>query len=226
MIIVSFAAQPRSRLAACFFAIALAGPAFASPVEEHRYSILRGDKEVGTHEVRREVSGGETRVRSSSRIDVRLLGLELYRFRYQAEEVWDRTGLSRLEVEVDDDGKTFRLTGRRDGKGFAWTSDAGPGEHPLPLYPTNHWNPGVLEQGQVLNTLTGALNKVGVVREGTETLALPGGKVRAARYRYLGDLSLDAWYDERGQWLGMRFEGPDGSEMRYLCATCTGSAAL
>ena len=113
-----------------------------------------------SHEVRREVVGGETRVQSSSRIDVRLLGLALYRFRYDAREVWDRTGLARIEVRVDDDGEFFRLDGERSGKGFAWTSDAGRGQHPLPLFPTNHWNPKVLEQDQVLNTLTGGLNRV------------------------------------------------------------------
>ena len=200
--------------------------AAASQATEHRYTILRGNSEVGVHEVRREIAAGETRVRSSSRIDVRLLGLDLYRFRYNAQEVWDQAGLARLEVRVDDDGKPFRLEGRRDGKGFAWTSDAGAGEHPQSVYPTNHWDPGVLKQDRVLNTLTGDLNRVDIVRVGTEALDLPTGKVQAARYRYVGDLSLDAWYDDRGQWLGMRFKGSDGSEIRYLCATCDTKAAL
>jgi hypothetical protein len=199
--------------------------ATASQPQEQRYTILRGGAEVGSHEVRREVTGGQTRVRSSTRIDVRLLGLELYRFRYDAQEVWDQAGLTRLEVRVDDDGKAFTLRGERQGKGFAWTSDAGPGQHPLPLFPTNHWDPKVLEQGQVLNTLTGGLNRVDIVRAGPETLDLPGGKVRVQRYRYTGDLSLDAWYDDRGQWLGMRFEGRDGSEIRYLCANCAAKAS-
>jgi hypothetical protein len=96
----------------------------------------------------------------------------------------------------------------------------------VPLYPTNHWNPEVLEPDRVLNTLTGDLTRVDIVRVGTETLDLPTGKVQAARYRYVGDLSLDAWYDDRGQWLGMRFKGRDGSEIRYLCATCDAKATL
>lgn len=202
------------------------GQAWASQVQEDRYTILRGGKEVGVHEVRREVVGGETRVRSDSRIDVRLLGIDLYRFRYSAEEVWDRSGLVRLEVRVDDDGKPFRLDGKRSGERFAWSSSAGTGEQALPLYPTNHWNSEVLGQDRVLNTLTGGLNRVDIERSGRESLALPGGEVRAQRYRYLGDLELDAWYDDRGRWLGMRFKGRDGSEIRYLCATCGAEATL
>lgn len=202
------------------------GQASASQVQEDRYTILRGGKEVGIHEVRREVVGGETRVRSESRIDVRLLGIDLYRFRYSAEEVWDESGLARLEVRVDDDGKPFRLDGKRSGERFTWSSSAGTGEQALPLYPTNHWNSGVLGQDRVLNTLTGGLNRVDIERSAREPLALPGGEVRAQRYRYLGDLELDAWYDDRGRWLGMRFKGRDGSEISYLCATCGPEATL
>jgi len=221
-------ARPRLRCIAWAtgLALALAGiaPAFASQLQEHRYTILREGSEVGQHEVRRERVGGETRVRSSSRIDVSLLGLALYRFRYDAQEVWDQTGLARLEVRVDDDGEAFRLAGERSGQGFTWTSDAGTGRHPIPLFPTNHWNAEVLKQGQVLNTLTGGVNRVSIAQAGSETLDLPGGQVRAQRYRYSGDLDLDAWYDDRGQWLGMRFKGSDGSQIRYLCSTCAGIA--
>jgi hypothetical protein len=205
-------------------ALALAAaPALASQVQEHRYTILRGQDPVGVHEVRREGAGAETRVRSKSRIDVRLLGLDLYRLRYQSDEVWDGAGLASMEVQVEDGGKPFRLSGRREGQGFAWSSDSGTGSHPRPIFPTNHWSPEVLKQDRVLNTLTGGLNRVQIARAGSEVLDLPGGKVRAQRYRYTGELTLDAWYDESGQWLGMRFTGRDGSEIRYLCATCAGS---
>lgn len=86
--------RPRRLLAPCLgaaLALALfvqAGQAGATQVETHRYTILRGDSEVGVHEVRREEADGQTRVASSSRIDVRLLGVALYRFRYDAKEVW------------------------------------------------------------------------------------------------------------------------------------------
>lgn len=201
-------------------ALSATGPVLASQVDDQRYTILRGTDEVGVHEVTREVVGRQTRVKSSSRIDVRLLGLALYRFRYDAQETWDQSGLARIEVRVDDDGESFRLDGKRSGTGFAWTSDAGPDQHPAPLFPTNHWNPEVLEQDRVLNTLTGRLNRVNIARAGTEALELPDGKIQAVRYRYTGDLELDAWYDAKGQWLGMRFEGSDGSQIRYLCTTC------
>jgi len=207
-------------------ALTLPSQASTPQGQVHRYDILRGETPVGVHDVRLERVGSELRVQSSSRIDVRLLGLNLYRFRYEAQEVWDQSGLLRLAVEVDDDGKPFRLKGRRDGDAFRWTSDAGAGEQRLPLYPTNHWDAGVLRHEQVLNTLTGHLNRVEVRHLGTESLRLPGGQVQAERYRYTGDLSLDAWYSDQGQWLGMQFDGQDGSQIRYLCATCAGTGSL
>jgi hypothetical protein len=117
-----------------------------------------------------------------------------------------------------------RLDSERSGQGFAWTSDAGPGRHALPLFHTHHWNPKVLQQDKVLNTLTAGVNRVAIVSAGVETFDLPSGKVQAVRYRYTGDLSLDTRYDDQGQWLGMRFQGRDGSESRYLCATYRAAA--
>jgi hypothetical protein len=192
----------------------------ATQGEALRFAILRNGSEVGVHELRRETVAGMTRVDVTSRIDVRLLGLDLYRFRYRAQELWDQSGLLRLNVEVDDNGEAFRLGGERDAGRFRWTSETGSGEHPMPVFPTNHWNPEVLEQDAVLNTLTGRISRVEIVPEGRQLLDLRSVEAPALRYRYRGDLQLESWYDPRGQWLGVRFEGRDGSTIEYLCSNC------
>jgi hypothetical protein len=216
-----------AKLAAVPLLIFAASPApVAASADSQRFTILRDGNEVGVHEVRRETVAGQIRVNSSSRIDVRLLGLNLYRFRYQSREVWDDQGLLSLEVDVDDGGKPFNLSGERVSGRFEWTSDLGDGKHPLPLFPTNHWNPEVLGQDAVLNTLTGGLNRVRIEPQGREMLELPSARVPATRYRYQGELRLDSWYDAAGRWLGMRFEGRDGSTIEYLCSSCDAQVAM
>ncbi len=188
----------------------------------HSYDILRNGKPVGTHRLEIARRGELTQVRVESKIDVEVLGIRIYRLRYQADETWDALGLLQLDVTADKGGKQLRLSGRRDGRLFTWTTNDGSRrDAALPLYPTNHWNAGVLEQEQVLNTLTGVVNQIEIAKLGEERLRLPSASVMADRFRYGGGLRLESFYDRSGRWLGMRFAADDGSTIEYLCRDCT-----
>ena len=191
------------------------------------YDILREGSTVGFHSVRIQSDEEHTRVISRSRIEIGWLGLTLYRFEYEAEEVWDGQGLRRLVSRADDDGERLEISGNRHNDRFQWAvNDAEPVNHAMPIFPTNHWNSGVLSQTWVLNTLTGSINRVFILPypEGKPILDLSSGEIR--QYRYDGELQLDAWYDDSGHWLGMRFEGRDGSTIEYRCRNCPPRRAL
>jgi hypothetical protein len=177
---------------------------------------------VGSHRVEVQRTGQLIKVRCESDIDISLLGISFYRFVYNAEETWDDQGLVRLSVRLEDDGGRFRLEGQRTSGSFQWTvNDEGSFTQPLPVFPTNHWNPAVLNQEQVLNTLTGRMNAVEIQSLETtgpgDTLPVP----QAGVYRYSGDIQLVSWYADDGRWLGMRFEGKDGSTIEYRCRNCS-----
>ena len=182
------------------------------------YEILREGKPVGSHRVTVQRGDGRTRVLSNSNIEVGLLGLTFYRFQYESEEEWDDRGLRRLLVSVNDDGEQMELSGKRDGGRFVWRiGDSKPMVQQMPVYPTNHWNSSVLSQSRVLNTLTGNINRVSIQKERPAR----GERPQVQRFRYTGDLNLDAWYDDSGRWLGMRFQGRDDSTIEYRCRDCT-----
>ena len=184
------------------------------------FDILRGDKPIGTHTVRRTREGGLDIVESRTRISVRLLGFEIYRFDYDARESWDEHGLLNLTARVDDNGEVLELQGRRDDRRFVWSDGQSERAHDLPVFPTNHWNSEVLQQDTVLNTLTGRINRVTIHDEGMDTVALEGTGQPARRFRYDGQLQLESWYDPDGQWLAMRFTSDDGSTIDYRCRNC------
>lgn len=221
----------KTRRGLCLAVVCLAlqpvvGHGMSTDEMRHSYDILRNGKPVGTHRLELARQGELTQVRVESRIDVKVLGIPVYRLRYQADETWDAQGLLQLDVTADKGGEALRLSGRRDGRLFTWTTNDGSRrDAALPLYPTNHWNAGVLEQEQVLNTLTGVVNQVEIARLGEERLMLPsasGASVVADRFRYSGGLRLESFYDRSGRWLGMRFAADDGSTIEYLCRDCTG----
>ena len=193
----------------------------------YEYEILRDGEPVGSHLVLIEPHEGGSRVVSQSLIEIGVLGITFYRFRYQSEEEWDAKGLRRLRVQVEDDGEPLAIDGRRRGDRFHLSLNGqDPSIHDMPLYPTNHWNPTILSQSRVLNTLTGRLNRVSIRPNHQATPELDGAIGEVNAYRYSGDLHLDSWYDATGRWIGMRFEARDGSLIEYHCRNCWASRSL
>jgi len=197
-----------------------------SGVELRQFDIYREDKPIGTHTVSRIRQDNLVVVEARTRISIRLLGFEVYRFHYDAHEIWDEAGLLQLVAGVDDDGEQVRLEGRRQGDRFVWSDGETERSLEMPVYPTNHWNIAVLGQESVLNTLTGEINSVTIHNEGEETLQLADSSLPATRYRYDGQLRLLSWYDRAGRWLAMSFTAGDGSTIRYQCSNCSIKAGL
>ena len=194
--------------------------------EQRHFDIYREGRHIGTHTISRRKLDDRLVVEARTRISVGLLGFELYRFLYDTREVWDGHGLLQLVASVDDDGKQTSIEGKRTGDRFVWSDGRTERSHAMPVYPTNHWNAGVLGQNAVLNTLTGKINNVTILDEGRETLEHTGSSQPALRYRYDGELKLVSWYDSQGRWLAMRFTTDDGSTIEYRCRNCTGQATL
>jgi len=203
--------------------------ALALTQTDYEFDILRNGSPVGQHELRILRLDDETRVLALSNIRVTFLGFTVYRMRYHSEEVWDVEGLKVLTVDVDDDGQSSRIDGQRRGGQFHWSSaDGREASEPLPVYPSNHWNPSVIGASSVLNTLTGQSNRIAVsTAPGEKILPLPDASDSSATaYQYRGELNLYSWYDRQGRWLGMRFKGRDGSNIEYVCRNCADSTTM
>jgi hypothetical protein len=190
------------------------------------YDILRNGKPVGSHQILVESRDDSLHVVARSRIDIGWLGFSFYQLDYAAEEEWDAQGLRRLQVAVNNDGEQLYIDGHRRNARFYWqVNGAAPKHQPMPVFPTNHWNPAVLSQQQVLNTLTGGINQVSITAHGEPAPGFAPDDGEIGHFRYQGELALDAWYDASGRWLGMRFAGRDGSRIEYRCRNCqTGGA--
>ena len=197
-------------------ALALAGSSAQQGAVEFRYDILRNGIPIGDHQVVLQRDGEHLRASCRSRMDIRFFGFTVYRFRYDAEEVWDDAGLRTLSVRLDDDGEQSDIEGRREGERFRWTVDGEVNrEEAMPVFPTNHWNPDIVAQDRVLNTLTGNMNRVSV-----QPSATPSDYGEAREFSFEGELRLVTRYDPVGTWLGMMFEGRDGSTIEYRCRNC------
>ncbi len=191
---------------------------------EIRFDVLRNGQPAGWHRTTFVENGTALTVNSVFNLEIDFLFFTAFRFRYESETDWRDGALERLEARTDDDGSRNSLKAVRDGAFYVIKNGQETYNTRGPVYPTDHWNPAVLQQQRVLNTLTGRINQVQITPVDRETVQTEHGPVTATRYAYTGELETEAWYDDAGRWVKMRFAGRDGSTIEYVCRRCQGSA--
>ena len=218
----------RAIFAALVAAHTFSAPVSADPLDLYggqiHFDIVRKGQVIGSHLVAMRRDGEAIETRSEVRIEIDVLIFTAFRYEYESKAVWSDGQLQHLTVDLDDDGKQSLLIAKRGSVGMEVSRNGVKALLPEPLYPTEHWNAGVLRERRVLNTITGKVNDVEMAEVAREYVATELGDVPATRYRYGGDLDVDVWYDDHGRWVKMRFKGRDGSTIEYACRKCQGGA--
>ena len=185
------------------------------------FEIRRNGAPIGRHTVRFTTEAGGLRAEAASDLTVRFLGIPFYRMRYRSISDWQDGQLVRLDARSDDNGAVQVVRASRDGDLLRIEGSNGPATAPAALPISDHFHPGVIGTGQLLNTITGRLNRVQMVAEAREAVETGGDARReATRYAYRGELEAHVWYDDAGRWVGLQFQGRDGSTVRYVCRRC------
>lgn len=175
----------------------------ASYGDEITFSIHRKGKEIGKHSVK---FADGAQVTSETELKIKVLFITAYKFEYSSVEEWNGTGLLAAKTDTYDGGKRSSTE---------YTMDEGAS------FTTNHWNPNVLKQDKVFNTITGKTNAVEITPSDWEMVDTGTGLRRAQRYEYSGDLrDVKSWYDEQNRWVGLEFLARDGSVITYKCESC------
>ncbi|MEK9725853.1 MAG: DUF6134 family protein [Rhodospirillaceae bacterium] len=195
--------------------LALYGP-------EIRFDVHRDGEHIGVHRVTIDSTARSLTVRSEADFEIVFLGVFSYRYVYRSTAEWIDGDLHRLAAEVNDDGDSASLTAMRTGARMRLDVNGQTTMTEAPILPTNHWNANVIGARRVLNTLTGNVNNVAVVRQAREPIPTERGPVMATRYAYTGDLNTEVWYDDAGRWVKLRFKGRDGVPIDYRCRLCQG----
>lgn len=189
--------------------------------DELRFDVVRNGETIGTHVSRFEADRGVLIVSSQMEMKITFLAIPVYSFEYQSRGVWKDGALSQLSISARDGMEKIAIRADPVPGGLGITGPSGRVDVPGTIMPTNHWNAGVINEKQVLNTLTGNINKVTIMGRGPERLPVLGGYIMANRYDYSGDLTdTSVWYDDSGRWAGLQFKARDGSLITYRCASC------
>jgi hypothetical protein len=161
------------------------------------FDVRLDGKPIGKHRFTVAGPPDAREVHSQARMDVKLLGLTVFRYRHEARERWRGDCLAELRSRTDDDGKPLEVAHAR-------------AEADACLMGFAYWHPELPRQTRLLNPQTGRIEDARFERLPDATLSVRGQEVPAVPWRLTAtppdgprqDLTL--WLDRRdGRWLGL-----------------------
>ncbi len=197
------------------FPVGRAALADGAPTGIFIYTIIREGEPVGQQRMEFVNDGERLRVLSHMELSVTLLGMTLYAFNQQVEEVHQDGKITSLISEADDDGKDRKVSLSLQGDLLKGEYNGGARAVEPTLVTSLFWQKPALGQTQVLDTVRGKVRDVTVKDLGVETLSLPVGRIETHHYQMTGEWKRDLWYDANGILVaGQRSDSPDGSVVR------------
>jgi hypothetical protein len=205
-------------------------PASVDPFElygdEMQFDVLRDGDPIGSYLVFFRKQGDALQVETRASIQVEVLFASAYRLRYQSLETWRDGALASLTASTNDDGEFSHMEAVRDGASLDVSGMEGKWDAPSTMLPTSHWNMAQIAADTLINTVSGTPNHISVVEAGIETVPMGDATQPARRFIYSGDLDMEAWYDDQGRWVKLRFAAEDGSTIEYICRRCSAPTRL
>ena len=196
--------------------VALPQLALALPGSPDRldFSVWRKGSQIGEHRLTFRREDDLLIVDVDINLQVKLGFVTLFRYTHHNTETWRGNRLLALDSETYDDGSDFRLSVRQGSGGLDVDGWAGQFQVPADTLSSSYWNPETIYHSKILDTQRGYLMDVNTEWLGTETISGAGGSIAANRYRVTGDLDMDIWYSDAGQWVKLDFAAR-GSTISY-----------
>ena len=184
------------------------------------FDIYRNGTLVGEQTVRFSKKRDELAVDINFKLSIKALYITFYEMTYTSQSLWQDGKLVSLTARTDRNGEKTAVNAIAKGSNLVGDGPAGNFSTPLGIYPTDHWNAGVVGSTQLVNTINGRVNDIRLVPGGPEKIATNRGTVEAMHYKYEGEIKNEVWYDAAGRWVHMSFFGDDGSLIEFRCRQC------
>ncbi len=184
------------------------------------FDVYRDGTLVGEQTVRFSDQGDDLAVDINFNLTVKALYITFYKMSYSSKSLWQDGKLVSLTARTDRNGDQTAVNATAKGSKLLGDGPAGEFSAPLGIYPTDHWNAGVIGSTQLVNTINGRVNDIRLVAGGLEKIMTNRGAVEAMHYKYEGEIKNEVWYDAAGRWVHMSFFGDDGSLIEFRCRQC------
>jgi hypothetical protein len=163
------------------------------------FTARRDGVPFGIHRVRFRTEGRETVAEIEIDLEVRVVGVRVFRYAHRNIERWRDGRLLSLDSTTDDNGTPRRLEVRAEGSGLRLRGSDFEGVLPPESAPTSYWNRQAIRRPK-FDAQGGKPLRLNVSAPTPDTWA---GRP-AERLDVSGDLVLSLWY-EGPVWRGLRF---------------------
>jgi hypothetical protein len=182
--------------------------------DEISFRVFREGSPMGSHTIKLTQEGDKTIADIAIDLKVAFGPLTLYSYTHRNREVWQKGKLVELRTSTNDNGTQYNVAGKATKKGFIVTGSGGEFIAPNDIMTTSYWQARTMEQDQLLDTQHGKLVSVQSREHSREILHWGKHKLPAKHYQVRGELDLDIWYDDAGNWVKLLFKAR-GSEIIY-----------
>jgi Family of unknown function (DUF6134) len=197
-------------------ALAMTTIGAAGATKDRHFSVLYGDRRIGSHSIVYSSDGEDTRVSTEIHLVAKVAFFTVFAFNHRSEEIWRDGRLMSLRSETAEHGEILHVEGAVTPDGFRVVSKAGQLIAPAATLTSNSlWTPAVLEQATVVDAQHGGIVDVRARRIADEDILIDNRAIRATRYTFITpNLAGSIWYDQERLWVHGEFER-DGSKIHY-----------
>ncbi len=175
----------------------------------YRWRISRKGSDIGSHDVVFSRADGLLTARSTVAIQVKILGITVFRFSHQQEEVWQGEQLLRASGRQDRNGRVEEMAARFEAGAMLVQGTSGAHRLAANAAPFAWWDP----RRPTRPLFDGADGRPMALRWSRG--AVPDG---GALWTVAGEEDGDVGYAPDGSWRSLLVRGEDGSEVRYVAA--------
>ena len=184
---------------------------------EYRITHSKYD-EIGSDVLTFSRNGEDLIVDVAIRIEVKFLFITLHSLVSERRETWRDGRLVAYKSHTDENSDLIDVTARAEGGKLIVEGPGGRAEADGSVFPTNPWNPEIVNGTVQMDTKTGKLLNVTVAPAGAETIEVAGKAVETSKYAVTGDIERELWFDADGNWIQLRFP-KDGETLTFTRVT-------
>lgn len=200
-----------------------AAPASAASPEILHYQITHAMfGNIGTYSNTIVPNGDATTVETRSHIDVKVLGVNMYREDAQRTEQWQGNRLVSFHSFTRKGDGTSEVTGVARGSQFLISTPQGTVAAPATVHPANPWSANFVASNVMMRPDTGKLEPVSVSGGSAASVTLNNATIPARRYDVNGKTKYTVWLDQRGVPLKFVVDDDSGKVTFTLtgCSNC------
>lgn len=182
-----------------------------------QFEVLLDNKIIGDHQFTVTHTDLERTVVSSASFDVKVLFLNLYRYRHSNTERWQDDCLRSIETTTDANGKSFAVSGEALESEFIITTLEQRNSLNGCVMTFAYWDRDFLEQPILLNAQTGEYESVNVREPQEDTVRFNNVELPAYRVQLeTNNGALSLWYGaDDNRWLALESITRDGRKLSY-----------